>query len=371
MLSVYHKAYIFGAHTRAKTLMGYIRELYPDILILGFLVDDKEENEECIDEIPVIHIDKERKFDITAAVLLATKGAWHFQIAQHLREKGFSLIYPLSPVADNALRNEYVAKIYKKQNRTFIKIENCNYEKNIPDDLKKIKNQNTSTCIYVAQSVYDRVLQTNYSFQDYEKPIQVGSVLTTERIKNVECVDCTGDNISIKNRQYCELTGLYWFWKNSHYDIAGLVHYRRHFILPDNWIQIMICEKIDAIVPVPTYVYPNIEDNYKQRHIPEDWDFLISYLRENDRIAYENALEVFRESLYLPCNMFIAKWEVLDSLCSWMFPILDAVVKNGGIKKDIYMNRYAGFISERLITLFFYINRDKYKIVYADRIFLQ
>ena len=69
--------------------------------------------------------------------------------------------------------------------------------------------------------------------------------------------------------------------------------------------------------------------------------------------------------------MFIAKWEVLDNLCSWIFPILDAVVDHGGTKEDIYMNRYAGFISERLITLFFYINEDKYKIAYADRIFLQ
>lgn len=27
--------------------------------------------------------------------------------------------------------------------------------------------------------------------------------------------DNTGDNISYKNNQYSELTGLYWMWKNS------------------------------------------------------------------------------------------------------------------------------------------------------------
>ena len=43
--------------------------------------------------------------------------------------------------------------------------------------------------------------------------------------------DNTGDNISSKNANYCELTGLYWAWKNIQSDYIGLVHYLRHFTI--------------------------------------------------------------------------------------------------------------------------------------------
>ncbi len=369
-LNQINSIYIFGAHSRAKTLMGYVTELFPDLIIRGFLTDNEEKNDALIENIPVFHMSGSLKLDKSSPVLLATKGIFHEQIIKRLQDYGFSSILPITVDVDNCLRNAYVSKVYTKQGREFVKLERLQSNREHNEVIEKTDNENPNICVCVAKSIYDRELDTPYIYPDYEIPIQVGATLTNERLKDIEWIDSTGDNISERNRQYSELTGLYWMWKNRHYDIAGLAHYRRHFILPPDWLDIMVQNKVDVIVPVPTYVYPNIDANYRERHIPEDWDFLLHYLKEMDRDTYETALEVFGGSLYLPCNMFIAKWEVLDDLCSWMFPILDAVTQNGGTKEDVYMNRYAGFVSERLITLFFTLHRDKYKIAYADRIFL-
>ena len=58
-------------------------------------------------------------------------------------------------------------------------------------------------------------------------PLHVGAALSTEDFGFEK--DNTGENISELNKGFCELTGLYWAWKNLDTDYIGLAHYRRHF----------------------------------------------------------------------------------------------------------------------------------------------
>ena len=59
-------------------------------------------------------------------------------------------------------------------------------------------------------------------------PIQVGKQNTKKNLNILS--DDTGDNIAYKNANYCELTALYWIWKNEmQADIIGMCHYRRYF----------------------------------------------------------------------------------------------------------------------------------------------
>ena len=59
-------------------------------------------------------------------------------------------------------------------------------------------------------------------------PLQVGK--SVSKIDLGFLGDDTGDNISAKNPYFCELTGLYWAWKNlKDVDYIGLAHYRRYF----------------------------------------------------------------------------------------------------------------------------------------------
>lgn len=365
------RIYIFGAHPRGQTLGHYLKYLKPEIQIVAYLYDNDEDNPSEIDGVPVWKISGGEKLNADIPVYLAMRGVNQQYMKPVLEGMGMKTIIPVDVELDTRLRNAYVKKVFEQEQKSFIKIMDIANKSKIDSGcLQNINNEVTAVAtIYVASSIYDAPLQTHYTFKSYEKKIQVGAALTNQRLENA-VYDCDGDSISEKNKQYCELTGLYWIWKHATEDYVGLCHYRRHFLLPDDWAERMDQNDVDVILPVPLYVSPNLADNFRGRHAAKEWDCMMLYLKENLPEDYAKASTFFMGNLYSPCNMLIATRKVIDELCAWMFPILDAVVEKSGVEEQSYDNRYPGFLSERLITYYFETKRDCYHVVYADKNFL-
>lgn len=385
--------YIFGAHSRARTIKEYLEKLDPEIKVQAYLYDNDEENPESTDGIPVLDLRVDEvceRLDRNLAVYLGVKGINQEKAVAHLKELGFERIIPLTVSLDTQLRNQYVRAVFEENDRIYVKLEDLtegnpkdwldgtgsqinkspNVEKDETISSSKTSETDPMIAIYVASSIYDGALQEHHDFLPFEKVIQVGCSLTEERLGGA-VYDNVGDSISDRNKQFCELTALYWIWKNADQAYVGLEHYRRFFIVPQNIVQIMAENRVDVVLPVPLYVAPSVEENYIFRHEPKVWADMLAYLKNHSEEEYHAAKVFFSQGLYSPCNMLIARKEVYDGLCEWMFPILFEVAKKNGTLADRYQNRYPGFLSERLISFFFDYHRKDYRTVYADKVFLQ
>lgn len=349
------KIYIAGAHSRGRTTGHYLTYLDATKEIIAYLYDNDEVNPDYINGVPVIKINKDSELNLDCTVYIGMRGVNFNHITDTLMSCGIKKIVPVDVRLDMELRGSFLKKFYRSMGRTFIKFDELKTNSAIPNI--------GSFRVFVAISAFDKQIKNEYYMREYESYIQVGCALTDKRLV-ADYFDDYGENISRLNRQFSELTGLYWIWKHATEDVVGLVHYRRHFILPEDWYNKMVHNGIDVILPTPLYVAPSIEGNYIDRHVPEIWDNMKSFLEKE-------AIDFFSEvSLYNPCNMFIMKKDILNDLCEWLFSILFSVVKTCGSINDAYQNRYPGFLSERLITYYFEKNRDRYKIVFADKTFL-
>lgn len=192
--------------------------------------------------------------------------------------------------------------------------------------------------------------------------------------------DNTGENISTKNLYYCELTGMYWAWKNLNCDYIGLSHYRRHFSivkkLPkdiegrvDNTIKYKnVCEILkdtDIILPKKrNYYIENLYSHYEhtmyieplnetRKIIEEECP---KYLEEFDKLHKRTSAHMF--------NMFIMKKEIFNDYCTWLFDILFELEKRIPPEQyDKFHARYLGRISELLLDVWINTNGLKYKEV--------
>lgn len=222
------------------------------------------------------------------------------------------------------------------------------------------------------------------------KPIHVGKALSSLELP-YQGDDC-GDNISVKNKSYCELTGLYWAWKNMKgVRYIGLCHYRRYFnvknkslfstnlkIKTTSMFSSEIIEDLtpeilgnhDIILSEPT-VYPySLRVDYSYAHLSEDYLVLKQVVRE----LYPDYLESFIEIMEMNnklshYNMFYTKWDIFDNYCSWLFCLLQEVETRINISEynDIQARIY-GYMAERLLNV--YVHKNKLKIKYFPLIWV-
>ncbi len=188
-------------------------------------------------------------------------------------------------------------------------------------------------------------------------PIRVGAALAEEDFGWQR--DDAGDHISEKNPFFCELTALYWAWKNDKKsDITGLVHYRRYMKDPENGIlQGKHIEKIlqeyDLILPEKKVISEDtIAGQYEKMHHVEDLQITEAVIAE----LYPAYLETYRQVMggtetYI-CNMMIGKKDLVDAYAEWLFSVLFEVEKRLDISSyDTYNQRVYGLLSERLLTV--------------------
>ena len=388
--------YVFGAHSRGQTMRAYMKGLFPERRFLGYLYDNDEENPKEVDGKAVIRIeggadrgdgtgavvdaDSADGLDTAASVYVATRGVYYDAISERLLGLGFKDIIPVDASLDIELRNRFVPEYFRSHGWEFRRV--CDASGSSGDSSwssgdgsywHEMNHREPSPVerVFVIKSAVDKPLSVDVSLRDYECYIQAGSALTESRIDNCEYFDDKGEGISERNRQMCELTAMYWIWKNYTGEIVGAEHYRRRFILPDGWIGAFESGDADVILPVPLYVHPTLKDNYCQRHIVGTWEAMKQALSGIHPECAEDAIRFFETtSCYSPCNMLISRKEVYDELCEWLFPVLFAVLEKCGTLDDAYQNRYPGFLAERLITYFFRMKADEYKVIYADKSFL-
>jgi hypothetical protein len=226
----------------------------------------------------------------------------------------------------------------------------------------------------VAKHCKDKPLTNKVEMPAWTVPIQVGAGLTDVRIADVR--DNTGINISWKNVNYCELTALYWLWKNvlvnpeTDVEYAGLFQYRRILDISDDDIKRLGENGVDVVLPFPMLHEPDIREHHTRYISESDWNAMLQALGELQpeyAVAYEG---IFSQPYFYNYNILIAKRLVLSDYCEWLFPILERVEELSVPRGNERADRYIGYLGENLMTLYFMYNRERLNIVHTGRLML-
>lgn len=144
--------------------------------------------------------------------------------------------------------------------------------------------------------------------------------------------DDAGDNISRRDRSFCELTALYWAWKNLDSDAIGLVHYRRYFarrcVSFDKRKRIAHQEDYEGLLARHPVILPPlrhywIETNYSQ-YVHAHHEQALAVTRQIISELYPEYIPAYDRWMEKTCghhfNMFVMKSPALTHIASGCFP---------------------------------------------------
>jgi len=180
-------------------------------------------------------------------------------------------------------------------------------------------------------------------------PLQVGAALHEDLGYRR---DDEGENISARNANWCELTGLYWAWRNLPCDYLGLVHYRRLFKATPDEMRRML-KTVDVLLPAPRNYF--IETNWSQyahAHHVRDLELTRRILAERHPDVLPAFDTVMKRRWGHRFNMFVMRRDLADAYCEWLFDVLFELERRVDLSAySAYDARIFGFVSERLLDV--------------------
>lgn len=204
--------------------------------------------------------------------------------------------------------------------------------------------------------------KVNVPQMDNYRILEVGSSLH-EHTEPDYLHDNDGINISDRNPNYCELTGLYWIWKNCDDPYKGLVHYRRFFGKRS------LRNRYEDI-----YTYDQLVDMLKDADILTSYEEIYKENAENQLLRSSCTLKnfntlkqvvsdlypdymsdfdaFFHQNKAVQFNMMFCSEEYFDDYCTWLFNILFEMEKHADLHDATeYQKRIYGFLGERLLNV--------------------
>lgn len=195
-------------------------------------------------------------------------------------------------------------------------------------------------------------------------PVWSGSASAEASIPASFQRDDEGENISSMSWGYCEMSALYWAWRNLPAKHLGLVHYRRYFGLPgsfgDKRSRIIPGEALLEILGRTPIVLPRqrrywIESgwsHYAHAHHEQDLEITRKLLSERHPGCVATFDEVLGRTHAHRFNMFAMRRDLADEYCSWIFPLLSELEERIDLTGYSAADRRVyGYMSERLLDV--------------------